>query len=87
MKFRSTRLALLCVPVLLTGCGDGWEMQLTNTAFPYGNSRTAGSGVVYVLAKMMPEKKEIQLQPIKREMAPAPIQPAPEKMISNDVKK
>lgn len=49
---------------LLTGCGEGYEMIKTNTMFPYGNQRTAGSGVAYVLAKMMP-KKELKLEPVK----------------------
>ncbi|MFK7839701.1 MAG: hypothetical protein AB8B83_05165 [Bdellovibrionales bacterium] len=47
----------------LTGCGDGYEVIKTNTMFPYGNERTAGSGVAYVLAKMMPEK-ELKLEPV-----------------------
>lgn len=46
---------------LLAGCGDGYEFVKTNTMFPYGNQRTAGSGVAYVLAKMMPVK-ELKLE-------------------------
>ncbi len=80
------RHALLIAPVLLAGC-DGYVAQLTNTHFPYGNERTAGSGVVYVLAKMMPEKKDLQLQSVKRDMAPAPITAAPESMVSDKAKK
>lgn len=48
---------------MLTGCGDGYELVKTNTMFPYGNERTAGSGVAYVLAKMLP-KKELKLEPV-----------------------
>ena len=53
---------------LLTGCGEGYEVIKTNTMFPYGNERTAGSGVAYVLAKMMP-KNELNLEPVKEEMS------------------
>lgn len=43
------------VPALfLAGCGDGWEMRAYNN-IPYGD-RTAGSGVEYVRAHMMPVK-------------------------------
>ena len=56
------RLAILSAPLVLTACGDGWEAQKTQSHFPYGNERTAGSGVVYVLAKMMPEK-DLVLEP------------------------
>ena len=52
---------------LLTGCGEGYELVKTNTMFPYGNQRTAGSGVAYVLAKMMP-KKELKLEPVKQDV-------------------
>jgi len=58
---------------LLTGCGEGYELVKTNTMFPYGNQRTAGSGVAYVLAKMLP-KKDLKLesvaQPVKRDWKP-----------------
>lgn len=56
------RFCVLAMPLLLTGCGDGWEAQRTTDIFPYGNKRTAGSGVVYVRAKMLPEK-EIVAEP------------------------
>lgn len=71
MTLRARTLALLSLPLMLAACGEGYEWQLTNTHFPYGNQRTAGSGVIYVLAKMMPEKS-LNLQPAEREMtAPA----------------
>ena len=57
------RLSVLCAPLLLTACGEGWEAQKTTEHFPYGNQRTAGSGVVYVRAKMMPEK-ELKVEPV-----------------------
>ena len=52
-----------CLLLSLTACGEGWEKQLTNTAFPYGNARTAGSGIAYVRAKMLPEK-DVKLFPV-----------------------
>jgi hypothetical protein len=46
----------LCAPTLfLAGCGEGWEWKLYD-GFPYGGIRTAGHGVEYVRANMMPEK-------------------------------
>lgn len=74
------RLLLCSMPLLLTACGDGWEAQRTTEIFPYGNQRTAGSGVVYVRAKMMPEK-ELVVE------APAPTstpEPAPAPVLSGD---
>lgn len=63
MQLSSLRFAMLCAPLLLlTACGDGWETYRTTEVTPYGNSRTAGSTVVYVRAKMMP-KKELKLEP------------------------
>jgi len=57
---------LLLTPLLLSACGEGWEKKLTNTHFPYGNERTAGSGVMYVRAKMMPEQT-LKVEPPKME--------------------
>ena len=70
------RLAILSAPLVLTACGEGWEAQKTDTYFPYGNQRTAGSGVAYVLAKMMP-KKEMVLEPVmeKVEAEPETVEP------------
>jgi hypothetical protein len=74
MMLRAKILALLSLPLMLAACGEGYEWQLTNTHFPYGNERTAGSGVIYVLAKMMPEKS-LNLQPAERDMTAPAIQP------------
>ncbi len=57
------RLALLSSPLVLTACGEGWVAQKTDAHIPYGNERTAGSGVAYVLAKMMPEK-DLVVEPV-----------------------
>ncbi len=83
------RLALLSAPLVLTACGEGWEAQKTSTHFPYGNQRTAGSGVVYVLAKMMPEK-DLVLEPVmeKVEEEPEAVEPVLEaEEIFNDAQK
>lgn len=72
MALRLKTLALLSLPLILGACGEGYEWQLTNTHFPYGNERTAGSGVVYVKAKMMPEKS-LQLRPVLRDMQAKPM--------------
>ncbi len=62
MRKALLRLIMLFAPFMLSACGEGWVAQKTSTYFPYGNQRTAGTGVVYVRAKMMPEK-ELQLAP------------------------
>ncbi len=79
MRAFIVRIILLSMPFALTACGEGWAPQKTDTYFPYGNERTAGSGVVYVLAKMMPEK-ELKLDPIAQApdvVSPPPAEPAP----------
>ena len=57
------RFMVLCAPLMLVSCGEGWEVQRIDNVVPYGGSRTAGSGVAYVRAKMMPEK-ELKVEPI-----------------------
>lgn len=66
---RSVKYTLLALPFMLSACGDGYEMIKTDTYFPYGNQRTAGSGVAYVLAQMLPER-DLNLQPVKRSHEP-----------------
>jgi len=56
MQISMNRLTVCALVFMLAGCGDGWEAKRTDTLFPYGNQRTAGSGVAYVLAKMLPSK-------------------------------
>jgi hypothetical protein len=51
------RLALLFAPLALTACGEGWEVQRVSDYGAYGNNRTAGTGVAYVRAKMLPKKE------------------------------
>ncbi len=72
MRKSLLRLFILSSPLLLGACGEGWEFQKTDTVFPYGNQRTAGSGVAYVRAKMLPEK-ELKIEPVVQEVQ-APVE-------------
>lgn len=82
MPSRFLRFMILASPIMLAACGDGWEMVRVDDVVPYGNSRTAGTGVAYVRAKMMPEK-ELKLEPAPMTTPPPapppPVTPAPSK--------
>ncbi|MCB1563316.1 MAG: hypothetical protein KDJ75_07065 [Alphaproteobacteria bacterium] len=67
--FKRSKLLILVAPILLAGCGEGYDLVRTADMFPYGNQRTAGTGVAYVLAKMMPER-ELNLQTVERPHQP-----------------
>lgn len=54
MPSRLLRLSLFMAPVVLAAC-DG-EPSRVSGIVPYVMERTAGTGVAYVRAKMMPEK-------------------------------
>jgi len=78
MKFRISPIAVIGACLMLSACGEGWVPQLTTDMTPYGNSRTAGSGVVYVRANMMPAKTEIKgAQSVERTWAPTQMSSAP----------
>ena len=77
MKKIQNYMLLACVALPLAACGEGYEMQLVKDYFPYGNQRTAGSGVAYVLAKILPEK-QLKLEPVKPKIELAPVVKAPE---------
>lgn len=79
MKKLQKYMLLACVALPLAACGEGYEMQLTDSYFPYGNQRTAGNGVAYVLAKILPEK-QLKLEPVVRKQEPVvqPVVKAPE---------
>ena len=65
------RLAILSAPLVLTACGEGWEVQRTSNYVPYDMERTAGTGVVYVRAKMLPKKElvaELVAEPVMEEI-------------------
>lgn len=57
MRSPFLKVCILMSPMMLAACGDGWEAQKTTEYFPYGNQRTAGSGVVYVRKNLLPEKE------------------------------
>ncbi len=77
MALKRTFLLSAFSVLTLTGCGDGYEMIKTDTMFPYGNQRTAGSGVAYVLAKMLP-KKELKLETVERDWKPKVVETLPD---------
>ena len=62
------RLALLCAPLALTACGEGWEMQKVTNYGTYGDDRTAGTGVAYVRARMLPKKELLVAEPVMEEI-------------------
>ena len=43
----------------LAACGEGYEMVQVRGQVPYTEERTAGPGVAYVRAHMMPEKSVV----------------------------
>ncbi len=81
---KNLRYTLMIAPLLLlTACGEGYEM-VSYDGFPYGNARTAGTGVAYVRANMMPARgpairaempeaeKVLEQEMVQPEPAPAP---------------
>lgn len=58
MTYTKPLLLTVCAISLLslTACGEGWEAVRTSDIVPYGNTRTAGSTIMYVQKKMMPAK-------------------------------
>lgn len=54
-KIKLTLALSLCV-LGLSACGEDYQMVLVDDYFPYGNQRTAGSGVAYVRMKMAPAR-------------------------------
>ncbi len=54
---RSATLILIGASTLgLTACGEGWEARPYRDRVPYTEERTAGPGVEYVRAFMLPER-------------------------------
>ncbi|HEY0901968.1 MAG TPA: hypothetical protein VGD95_07580 [Micavibrio sp.] len=91
-------MTVTLLPLALTACGgEGWELRKTTTTFPYGNQRTAGSGVEWVRASMMPAKGPVIEAPAptpepapvvlpEPQPAPAPVKPA-DPVFNNTLKK
>ncbi|MBI1301820.1 MAG: hypothetical protein GC137_09220 [Alphaproteobacteria bacterium] len=87
MKSSFLRTFLILSTLSLGACGEGWEMQRTEEYLPYGNSRTAGSGVVYVRAKLLP-KKELNIEPAQEVVEEKPVfeEKAPEPEVAEEVR-
>ncbi len=64
-------LSTLC----LAACGEGYEAVQVRGKVPYTEERTAGPGIAYVLAHMMPEKTMVLPAPVSAPAA-APVQDA-----------
>ncbi len=80
---RLTACAVILAPLALTACGDGWVTQ-KYSGVPYDgrgivndDERTAGYGVEYVRASMMPSKGTNTETVLEKPAEPAPA-PAPE---------
>ncbi len=60
---KTFRVALIAVSAFstltLAACGDGWDMVQIRDQVPYTDERTAGPGIAYVRAHMMPEKSVV----------------------------
>lgn len=55
--FRSTTLILIGASTMgLAACGEGWTPQQMRDRVPYTEERTAGPGIEYVRAFMLPER-------------------------------
>lgn len=55
--FRRVLISLCGLSTLaLAGCGEGWEAVEFRGKVPYVEERTAGPGIMYVRAHMMPAK-------------------------------
>ncbi len=70
MPSRLSKVIILASPLFLAACGEGWEMSRVSGIVPYVPERTAGTGVAYVRAKMLPEKA-IVAAPAKEEIKSA----------------
>lgn len=68
-RIHRSLLILAAAAPLLAACGEGWVMQPIRNYAPYSEGRTAGAGVAYVRAYLLPEKGPV-LAPI---ATPAPI--------------
>lgn len=62
-RFHRSALILVATLPVLAACGEGWVMQPVRNYVPYTEERTAGPGVAYVRAYMLPEKGPV-LEPV-----------------------
>jgi len=70
-RFHRSFLILAAAAPLLAACGEGWVMQPIRNYAPYAEGRTAGPGVAWVRAYMLPEKGPV-LVPMSEPVAAAP---------------
>ena len=77
-SLRKSLMAVLCLsPLMLAAC-EGWVPVYSHDIFPYGNDRTAGSGVVWVRESLLPPKTlKVEIPEEVVETLPA-LDPAPE---------
>lgn len=66
-KYGVLSLASGALVLALAGCGEGYEAVEVRGKVPYTMERTAGPGIAYVRAMMMPEKTVVLPEPM---MAP-----------------
>jgi len=78
-SFRFGSLIFSGVALLgLSACGEGWEM-VPYDGTPYGNERTAGSGVAYVRALLLPERgPNLETEMMSHTHAEPVVEPEPE---------
>jgi hypothetical protein len=69
---RSAYVVAALIPLLLAGCGEGYDKQPYH-GVPYDGERTAGTGVEYVIAHMAPAK-EVDATPQEKAPEPAKIE-------------
>ena len=63
--FRCAVIALSGLSALsLAACGEGYDMVKIRGTVPYVEERTAGPGVAFVRAHMMPEKTVVLPEPL-----------------------
>jgi hypothetical protein len=76
MPSHAFKVMVLCAPLLLAACGEGYEMVRVEGVVPYTEPRTAGTGVAYVRAKMLPEKELKVETTVETTTVTPPVEPA-----------
>ena len=70
MRRHLLKFLIVLSPLVLTACGEGWEMVRITDLAPYGNSRTAGSGIAYVRMNLAPPQ-DLKIINIQRDITPS----------------
>ena len=85
MKLSVNMRVMAVVPVLfLAACGDGWDTKLYD-GVPYTMERTAGHGLAYVRANMMPARGPSVETAAEPEAAPASVTETPSAELKTDL--